>query len=225
MACKYHISYEALHALGSILFKYGWHNELQPLLDENIRDLSEGEDKKLDGKQTVSWIWRIKEIQILENDSHLNDHEFLCVPAMTPSYRTIIQVYRASGANPEHVLISSWKRYHCFWRRWYMLHNSWHWKQASGRQKLMWMARESCQTCVPKVILHTRNVRQHYICLFDDTSSHFGRVSLLTSSVCRKLLKILCLRTLESSIVPQLQGQEFHNFKLEKFCPVFPTNE
>ena len=54
VACNYHISYEALYALGSILFKYGWHNELQPLLDEDIRDLSEGENKKSDGKQTAS---------------------------------------------------------------------------------------------------------------------------------------------------------------------------
>ena len=77
-ACDYRISYEALDALGSILFKYGWHNELQPLLDKDIRDLSEGEDKKSDGKRTVSWIWRIKEIQNLENDSHLNDREFFC---------------------------------------------------------------------------------------------------------------------------------------------------
>jgi len=77
-ARDYRISYEALDALGSILFKYGWHNELQPLLDEDIRDLSEGEDKKSDGKRTVSWIWRIKEIQNLENDSHLNDREFFC---------------------------------------------------------------------------------------------------------------------------------------------------
>ena len=123
-ARDYRISYEALHALGSILFKYGWHNELQPLLDEDIRDLSEGEDKKSDGKRTVSWIWRIKEIQNLENDSHLNDREFLCVPAMTPSYRTIIQEYGSSGANPEHVLIGSRKRYRCFRRRWYVLHDS-----------------------------------------------------------------------------------------------------
>ena len=75
---NYHISYEALDALGSILFKYGWYNELQPLLNKDIWDLSKGEEKKSDGKWTVSWIWRIKEIQNLENDSHLNDHEFLC---------------------------------------------------------------------------------------------------------------------------------------------------
>ena len=78
VAHDYHISYEVLDALGSILFKYGWHNKLQPLLDEDIQDLSEGEDKKSDGKWTVSWIWRIKEIQNLENDSHLNNREFFC---------------------------------------------------------------------------------------------------------------------------------------------------
>ncbi|KIM37573.1 hypothetical protein M413DRAFT_56267, partial [Hebeloma cylindrosporum] len=72
-ARDYRRSYEALEALGSIIFKYGWHNELKPLLDEDIRELSEGEDKKSDGKRTVSWIWRIKEIQNLENDTHLND--------------------------------------------------------------------------------------------------------------------------------------------------------
>ena len=89
----------------------------------------------------------------------------------------------------------------------------------------MWLAGELCQTCAPKVILHTRNVRQHYICLFDNTSSHFGRVSLLISSICRKLSKILRLRTLESSMIPQLQGQNIQRFKLENFCPVFPKNE
>lgn len=88
-ARDYRTAYEALDALGAILFKYGWHNELQPLLDEDIRDLAEGEDKKLDGKRTVSWIWRIKEIQNLENDSHLNDRKFLHIPALMPSYRTI----------------------------------------------------------------------------------------------------------------------------------------
>ena len=87
-ACDYRTAYEALNSLGVILFEYGWHNKLQLLLNEDIRDLSEGEDKKSDGKQTVSWIWRIKEIQNLENDGHLNDREFLHIPALM-SYRTI----------------------------------------------------------------------------------------------------------------------------------------
>lgn len=84
-ARDYRTAYEALDALGAILFQYGWHNELQPLLDQDIRDLSEGDDKKSDGRQIVSWIWRIKEIQNLENDSHLNDREVLYILALMPS--------------------------------------------------------------------------------------------------------------------------------------------
>ena len=75
-ACDYCTAYEALNALGAILFKYEWHNKLQPLLNKDLWDLSGGEDKKSDGEQIVSWIWRIKEIQNLENDSNLDDHKF-----------------------------------------------------------------------------------------------------------------------------------------------------
>jgi hypothetical protein len=78
-AHDYRTAYDALEALGSILFKYGWKNELQPLLDEDIRDLCEGKDKS-EGKRTVSWIWRIKEIQNLESDGNLNDSGFFHIP-------------------------------------------------------------------------------------------------------------------------------------------------
>ena len=63
---------EAPDELGSSLFKYKWRNEPQPLLNEDIRDLSEGENKESGGKRTVSQIWIIKETQNLGNDNHLS---------------------------------------------------------------------------------------------------------------------------------------------------------
>ena len=79
----------------------------------------------------------------------------------------------------------------------------------------MWQAGEPCQTCAPKAILHMQDVKQDYICLFDDTSSHFGWMSLLISHVCSKLSKTLRLQSLESSMIPQLQGQNIQRFKLK----------
>jgi hypothetical protein len=70
-ARDYRTAYEALDALDSILFKYGWHKELQPLLDEDIRDLSEGEDKTVNeqylgsGESKKSRIWRTIAISMI----------------------------------------------------------------------------------------------------------------------------------------------------------------
>ncbi|KAJ3502874.1 hypothetical protein NLJ89_g8690 [Agrocybe chaxingu] len=55
---EYRAAYEALVALGAILFKSSWTSELLPLKDEDIRDLSEGKAGQSAGKRTISWIWK-----------------------------------------------------------------------------------------------------------------------------------------------------------------------
>lgn len=55
---EYRTAYNALFALGPRLSEVSWMNELLPLRDTDIRDLSEGKTGESEGRRTISWIWK-----------------------------------------------------------------------------------------------------------------------------------------------------------------------
>ena len=83
-AAEYRVAYGALLLLSSHhdVFEFGWKNELLPLKDEDIRDLSEGKAERLgktqsEGRRTISWIWKVVPAEDLENDNFLRESTFI----------------------------------------------------------------------------------------------------------------------------------------------------
>ncbi|KAF9496841.1 hypothetical protein BDN71DRAFT_1430020 [Pleurotus eryngii] len=68
--CKCRI---ALQALGTVLGKSGWDQELQPLMNADIRDLRDREDaSQSEGRRTLSWIWATKQTNEAEMAKGMN---------------------------------------------------------------------------------------------------------------------------------------------------------
>jgi hypothetical protein len=83
-AAEYRVAYGALSLLSSLhdVLDFGWKNELLPLKDEDIRDLSEGKAERLgktqsEGRRTISWIWKVVPADDLENDNFLRESSFI----------------------------------------------------------------------------------------------------------------------------------------------------
>lgn len=55
---EYRVAHKALVSLGTVLLRFGWKNELLPLEEEDVRDISDGLPGESEGKRTMSWIWR-----------------------------------------------------------------------------------------------------------------------------------------------------------------------
>jgi len=55
---EYRNAFDALQSLEPILLKFGWREELLPLMPEDIRDLSEGKRGESEGRRSISWIWQ-----------------------------------------------------------------------------------------------------------------------------------------------------------------------
>ena len=83
-AAEYRVAYGALILLSSHhdVVDFGWKDELLPLKDEDIRDLSEGKAERLgktqsEGRRTISWIWKVVPADDLENDDFLRESMFI----------------------------------------------------------------------------------------------------------------------------------------------------
>jgi hypothetical protein len=85
---EYRNAFNALESLALILLEFQWKDELLPLKNEDIRDLSEGKCGESEGKKKISWIWRTttkrvsanlddEQLQVgaKSNDEHLLDRE------------------------------------------------------------------------------------------------------------------------------------------------------
>ncbi|PPQ86895.1 hypothetical protein CVT26_007830 [Gymnopilus dilepis] len=67
-ASEYRAAYSALLALSPGLHEVEWKNELLPLRDQDIRDLSEGKAKESEGRRTISWIWKSIPVELQAED-------------------------------------------------------------------------------------------------------------------------------------------------------------
>lgn len=81
-AAEYRVAYGALLLLSPKVFEFGWKDDLLPLKDEDIRDLSEGKADRLgkkqsEGRRTMSWIWKTVPADDLENDDFLRERTFI----------------------------------------------------------------------------------------------------------------------------------------------------
>ncbi|KAF8138624.1 hypothetical protein EV363DRAFT_1394065 [Boletus edulis] len=59
-AKKYRVAHHALVALGGLLGKVGWKNQLRHLADDDIRSMTDGsEEVRSEGRRRLSWIWLV----------------------------------------------------------------------------------------------------------------------------------------------------------------------
>ncbi|RDB30549.1 hypothetical protein Hypma_007025 [Hypsizygus marmoreus] len=66
---EYRASYGALVSLGVILKKVGWQQQLLPLAQADIREISEGEEGDSEGRRRLSWIWRTMGVAGIEGSA------------------------------------------------------------------------------------------------------------------------------------------------------------
>ncbi|KAF9467072.1 hypothetical protein BDZ94DRAFT_1329986 [Collybia nuda] len=67
--CAQNVLSSAIVALSMLLGKVGWEQEFKPLVESNIREISEADDGQSEGKRLISWVW--KTVQ----HSEVNDNE------------------------------------------------------------------------------------------------------------------------------------------------------
>jgi hypothetical protein len=121
-AVEYRVAYGALLLLSSRpshdAFDFGWKNELLPLKDEDIRDLSEGKAERLgktqsEGRRTISWIWKVVPAVAaddLENDDFLRESTFIFFVHSFSMPNMSSKGFVSNGVNHEHAQVASRKR-------------------------------------------------------------------------------------------------------------------
>lgn len=72
---EYSDAYDALRSLEPILLEFQWREELQPLMHEDIRDLSEAKNGESEGRKTISWIWRTTRVSTEAKDENVLDRQ------------------------------------------------------------------------------------------------------------------------------------------------------
>lgn len=78
-ALEYRTAYGALCCLGLLLGKTSWRETYLPLLNEDIRDLSEGKARQSEGRREISWIWRSTSLDQIDKpeEGHYREGCFL----------------------------------------------------------------------------------------------------------------------------------------------------
>lgn len=114
-AAEYRVAYGALILLSSHVFDFGWKNELLPLKDEDIRDLSEGKAERLgktqsEGRRTISWIWKVVPADDLENDDFLRESTFILFFLSFSMLNMSSKGFVLNGVNHEHAQVASQKK-------------------------------------------------------------------------------------------------------------------
>ena len=117
-AAEYRVAYGALLLLSSHVPDFGWKNELLPLKDEDIRDLSEGKAQQLgkkqsEGRRTISWIWKVVPADDLENDDFLRESMFKFMFLCFLNANIGSKGFILNGVNREHAQIASRKKWLC----------------------------------------------------------------------------------------------------------------
>ena len=82
---KYHTARRALTKLSRHVGTNEWATRLLPLVQEDIRPLTEGEEGQSEGRRTLSWIWKVVGIsEQSDNDSMQEGMWYGRLTAMTP---------------------------------------------------------------------------------------------------------------------------------------------
>lgn len=72
----YRTARSALVPLGDALGHSCWEHKLPPLMDSDVRGISDGEDGQSEGKKQLSWIWKVMGVIGKDDgDLHLRDCE------------------------------------------------------------------------------------------------------------------------------------------------------
>ena len=121
-AVEYRVAYGALLLLSSQVLDFGWKNELLPLKDEDIRDLSEGKADRLgktqsEGRRTISWIWKVVPAEDLENDEFLRESTLMFFMLLNATSNMSSKGFVLNGVNHEHAQVASRKRCICWSRK------------------------------------------------------------------------------------------------------------
>ena len=105
-ATKYRVAHRSLTTLSASLGRVGWQDKLRPLLDEDIRSLTDASDLQPgEGRRRVSWIWRMcgYSDQATENEAEVGfqEGEWLLITTFLLTYPSS-QPFVWNGARHAH---------------------------------------------------------------------------------------------------------------------------
>lgn len=83
---EYRAAHAALASLAVVLNKTSWDQVLRPLLDTDVRELSEADHGRTQGSKKISWIWRtLNPSEDLNNNPELKECTYLDSLCCQPS--------------------------------------------------------------------------------------------------------------------------------------------
>lgn len=81
-AHRYRTAYAALLILSpqvGDVCPTNWRDNLRPLLDQDLRGISEGLDGESEGKRSISWIWRVEDGSLASKEQKTHEGTYLMI--------------------------------------------------------------------------------------------------------------------------------------------------